>query len=96
MAVDFSIQNLIAIISQVICGGNIEVAGLLVMMVVFFIALIILAMARAPVTYALVPMIPLAILFASMQIVSVTLSFFIILATALFIAIEVRRTVAGE
>lgn len=95
MAVDFSIQNMISIIAQVLCGGDMTVAGLLVMIGVFFAALTILAMVRAPVTYSLVPLIPLAILFAAMNILDVSISFLIIIVTALIVANEVRKTVNG-
>lgn len=95
MAVEFSIQNFIEIIAQVACGGNMNVAGLLVMMSVFFVALVIMAMVHAPVTYSLVPMIPLAILFAAMNILDVSLTFLIIIITAVIVALEVRRTVNG-
>ena len=96
MAVDFSIQNLIGIIAQVACGGDMNVAGLLVMVMVFFVALMIMAMARAPVVYSLVPMIPLAILFGAMQIIDLTLSFLVIIITAVVVGMEVRKTVLGD
>ena len=95
MAVDFSIQNVIEIIAQVAFGGDLNVAGLFVMVMVFFIALVIMAMVHAPVTYSLVPMIPLAILFGAMQIIDLTLSFLIIIITAVIVGIEVRKTVLG-
>lgn len=95
MAVDFSIQNVISVIAQVLCGGDMTVAGLLIMIAVFFASLTVLAMVRAPVTYSLVPLIPIAILFAAMNILDVTVSFVIIIITALIVGNEVRKTVNG-
>lgn len=95
MTVDFSIQGIIQIIAQVACGGDMNLAGLLVMVGVFFIALGFMAMAHAPITYSLVPMIPLAILFGAMGIIDVSLSFLIIIITAVVVAMEIRKTVIG-
>jgi len=94
--VDFSIQNAINIIAQAVCGGDLTVAGLLVMVGVFFISLAIMAAIKAPVTYSLVPLIPLAIMFGTMGVLDVTLSFLIIIITAIVVALEVRKVVTGD
>ena len=94
--VDFSIQNAVSIIAQAVCGGDMNVAGLLVMVGVFFIALGIMASMKAPVTYAVVPIIPIAIMFGAMGIIDGTLSFLIILITALVVGLEVRKMILGD
>jgi len=96
MAVDFSIQGVIDIIAQTLCAGDTTIAGLLIMVGVFFVSLTILAMVRAPVTYSLVPMIPLAIIFASMGVMSLDISFIIIIVTVLIIAREAVKITSGR
>lgn len=94
--VDFSIQNAIQIIAQAVCGGDLNIAGLLVMVAVFFVTLAIMASLKAPITYSLVPLIPLAIVFAALGVLDVTLSFLIIVITAIVVALEVRKIVTGD
>lgn len=90
---DFSIQNMIGVIAQLFTGGNVELAGLIVMVAVVFVSLIIMSGLKVPITYSLAPMLLIAVLFTTMGIVNVTLGFVIILITAVLIAREVRSTV---
>ena len=96
MAVEFSFQNVIGMLGQVLFGGSTEIAGLAVMLVVFFIALLIMSRAGAPVEYSMVPMIPLAIFFGYLGIFSTELSFIIIIITAVIVGVKVARMTTGE
>lgn len=92
---DFSIQTMIEVIAQTICGGDVQVAGLLVMVCVFFVTLVILASLRAPITYSVVPLLLISVFFTALNIISVALGFVLIIITAVIVAMEVRRTVTG-
>ena len=93
MAVDFSFLNIINVISAEMFGGNTTVGGLVIMMVVAFIMIAILASVKAPMQYALVPMIILSVIFAAMGIMNTTVSFLIIIVSAVLIAATARRTI---
>ncbi len=93
--VDFTLQGIIGIIAQTFCGGSMTLAGLLVMLAFFFVAVVILANVRAPITYALVPMMLLDIVFAAIGIVDSTVSFVIVILCAVLVAKQARDLVGG-
>ena len=93
MAVDFSFINIVNIISNQIFGGNTTVGGLVIMMVVAFIMMAFLASIKAPMQYALVPMIIMSVIFAALGIMNATVSFLIIIISAVMIAATARRTI---
>ena len=93
MAVDFSFINIVNIISNQIFGGNTTVGGLVIMMVVAFIMMAFLASIKAPMQYALVPMIIMSVIFAALGIMNATVSFLIIIISAVLIAATARRTI---
>ena len=93
MAVDFDFYNIINVFAQEFLGGNTTIAGLIIMMVISFIMIAILANIKAPMQYALAPMMMLAIIFAAMGIMDVTVSFIIIILCAILMASTARRLV---
>lgn len=93
--VDFSIEGIIQVIAQTLCGGSTVIAGLLVMVAAFLIITVIFAAMKAPIQYALVPMILIDIVFTSMGIINTTLSFIIIVVCAVLMARQVRDLVSG-
>lgn len=93
--VDFTLQGIIDVIAVTLCGGSTVIAGLLVMMAAFLILLVVFASVRAPIHYALVPMMILNIIFTAMGIVSATVSFIIIILCAVLMAKQVRDLVGG-
>ena len=93
MAVDFSFINIVNIISDSIFGGNTTVGGLVIMMVVAFIMMAFLASIKAPMQYALVPMMIMSVIFAALGIMNTTVSFLIIIISAVLIAATARRTI---
>ena len=93
--VDFTIEGIIGIVAQTFCGGSTVIAGLLVMVAAFFVITVIFAAMKAPLQYALVPMILLDIVFTAMGIINTTLSFIIIIVCAVLMAKQIRDLVAG-
>lgn len=92
--VDFSFTNIINIFAETIFGGNTTVAGLVIMCGVMFIGMAILANMKAPVQYGLVPAMIMAIIFASIGIMDPTVSFIIIIVSAVMVAMTARRMVS--
>lgn len=94
--VDFSIQSIMEMIAQLVTGGDVQLAGLLVLMAAVFITMGIMGAMRAPIEYSIVPMFPLAILFGAMGVISTEVSFLLIIFSGILIALQVRKMVAGE
>ena len=95
MAVDFSIQGIIDVVAQTMCGGSTQIAGLLIMMTIFFGMFAIFAVAKAPMQYAVAPMMILDIVFTALGIVNTTVSFLILVICAVMMARQVRDLVGG-
>lgn len=93
--VDFTIEGIIGIVAQTFCGGSTVIAGLLVMVAAFFVITVIFAAMKAPLQYALVPMILLDIVFTAMGIINTTISFIIIIVCAVLMAKQIRDLVTG-
>jgi len=91
VAVDFSFNNIIGIVSDAFFSGNTTIAGLIIMLVITFIMMAILANIKAPVQYSLAPMIILSVVFAAMGIMDTTVSFLIVILCAVLIAAAARR-----
>lgn len=95
MAVDFSIEGIIGVIAQNLCGGSTVIAGLIVMVASFFVITVIFAAMKAPLQYALVPMMLIDIVFTALGIINSTISFVIIIMCAVLMARQVRELVGG-
>lgn len=95
MAVDFTIQGIIDVVAQTLCGGSTQIAGLLIMMTIFFGMFAIFAVAKAPMQYAIAPMLIVDIVFTALGIVNTTVSFLIIVVCAVMMARQVREIVGG-
>ena len=95
MAVDFTIEGIIGTIAQTFCGGSTTMAGILVMLGVLFVMIMILANLKAPVTYALVPMMMLDIIFAMLGIIDSTVSFIIVILCAVLIAKQAQKVIGS-
>lgn len=93
--VDFTIQGIIDVLAQTLCGGSTVIAGLLVMVAAFFVTTVIFAAMKAPIHYALVPMILIDIVFTALGVINTTLSFIIIIVCAVLMARQVRDIVGG-
>lgn len=93
MAVEFTLDNIIGIMAQTFFSGSVQMAGLAVLLACFFISFVIMAAIKAPVTYSLVPMIILDIIFTAYGILNTTVSFIIIIVCAILIAMQARQIV---
>lgn len=96
MSVDFSLQSVIDIIAQVGFDGNTALAGMAIMLMVFFVGVLIMAAVGAPIGYSLIPMIPTAILFSYLGIIDTTLTFLVIISVAIFSAIYASKVATGS
>lgn len=92
---DISLNSIIDILAQTVFDGNTDVASLAVMLAVFLVFVVILANIHAPPVYSLVPMIPLAILFRAMNVLSTDLAMLIIVLSAVFVAMAARGIATG-
>ena len=92
--VDFTFSNIINVFAETMFGGNTTVAGLIIMCGVMFIGMAILASIKAPVQYGLVPAMMCAIIFAAMGIMDPTVSFLVIIISAVMVAMTARKMVS--
>ena len=88
--VEFNFASIITILANSIFGGSTTVAGLASMVVIWFVIVAVLVNMKAPISYSLVPMIPVAIIFASFGIISTDVSLIIILICSVMTAITFR------
>lgn len=91
MTVDFTVSGVIDVLSQSFFEGNTTLAGLAIMLVLFFIMIVILANVNAPVQYSLVPIMLLAVFFSYIGVMDTTVSFVIIILSVIMIALTARR-----
>lgn len=72
-------------------GGSTTLAGLALLFVAWAICAIIVLNLKAPPTYTVVPMIPLAIFFSAYGILNETLTIFIVIVCAALVAAEIKK-----
>ena len=95
MNVDFSIQSVVDVVANSLCGGSTVIAGLLIMLGVYLAILAIFAAVKAPLEYSLVPLMIVDIAFAAMGVIDYTLSMLVLIITAVLVAGRVRDMVVG-
>lgn len=96
MAVDFSFSSIIDVAAWSFFGGDSSIAGLVILCIVLFVSVAFFAAVRAPVTYALVPAMLVTIVFTGMGILDTTISFVIIILSAVLIASQAKGLVGGR
>lgn len=96
MAVDFSFQGLVDVVGWSFFGGDASVAGLVILCAVLFISVAFFAAVKAPVSYALVPAMLVTIVFTSFGILDTTISFVIIILSAVLIAAQAKGLTGGR
>lgn len=96
MALDFSLDGLIDVIAWGFFGGSASLAGLAIMIVVMMGCVALFAAFKAPVSYALVPVMIIAVMFTSIGILDTTISFIIIILCAVLVAAQARDLVGGR
>lgn len=90
-ALGFNADTIIGVIGTTFFNGSSTLAGLAIMVVIWIGIVAILANLKAPISYSLVPMIPVAIIFAGMNIISVDISMIIILVCGVMTAVNIRN-----
>lgn len=96
MSVDFSFQGLVDVAAWSFFGGDSSVAGLVILCVVLFVSVAFFAAVKAPVAYALVPSMLVTIVFTSFGILDTTISFVIIILSAVLIAAQAKGLAGGR
>ena len=94
MAIPFTFTNLMNIISETFFDGSTTVTGLAVMVAIWLLFVAVLANFKAPISYSLVPLIPIALIFSGFGILSVDVAMIIILVVSVFAAIMFRGIVS--
>lgn len=85
MSVEFSIQSVMQILADTIFGGNSDLAGLSVMLALFFVMMALFAAIKAPPTYAILPMILVDVLFMSLGVLNNTIGIIIIVIAIILV-----------
>lgn len=94
MAIPFTFANLINIASDVFFDGSTTVTGLAAMVLIWLVFVAVLANFKAPISYSLVPLIPIALIFSGFGILSVDVAMIIILVVSVFAAVMFRGVIS--
>ena len=88
-----SFDNIIDLIASNFFGGSTTLAALAMMVAAWAIATVICINIRAPPTYSVVPMIPIAIFFAAYGLLNTTIMVLIVIVSAALVASEFKKVV---
>lgn len=88
---DFNFSSFIDLIATQIFGGSTTLAGLALMLAAWAICIVICVNMKAPASYTVVPMIPIAIFFSAYGILNETLMIFIVIICAALVAVEFKK-----
>lgn len=84
-------DNIIDLIATNIFGGSTTLAGLAMMLVAWAICAVICINMKAPPTYSVVPLIPIAIFFAAYGVMNESITILIVIVAAAMVAAEMKR-----
>lgn len=84
-------SNIVDMIAENFFNGSTTLAGLALLLLAWAICAVIVINMKAPVTYTVVPLIPLSIFFSAYGILNETLTIFIILVCAAMVAVQVKQ-----
>lgn len=96
MAVSLDFNSLIDVIAWSMFGGDSAIAGMVILVAVLFISVALFAAIKAPVGYALVPAMLVTVIFTAMGILDTTISFIIIILSAVLVGIQAKGIVGGR
>lgn len=91
---DLSFTSIIDFVSSYFFDGSSTLAGLAILVVAWVICAVILVNMKAPPTYSVVPMIPLAIFMSAYGIVDETITIFVIIISAAMVASQLKQVVS--
>ena len=94
MAIPFTFTSLFDIASDTFFDGSDTVTGLAAMVAIWLIFVAVLANFKAPISYSIVPLIPIALIFSGYGILSVDVAMIIILVVSVFAAIMFRGVIS--
>lgn len=86
-------DNIIDLLATNLFGGSTTLAALALMVAAWAIVVVICINMKAPPTYSVVPMIPIAIFFAAYGLLSTTMMAIIVLVSAALVASEFKKVV---
>lgn len=87
---DLSFTTIINYIATYFFDGSTTLAGLAILVVAWIISAVVLFNMRAPPTYSVVPMIPIAIFFSAYGILNEVITIFIIIVSAALVASQLK------
>ena len=90
---DLTFTTIINYIATYFFDGSTTLAGLAILVVGWIISAIVLFNMRAPPTYAVVPMIPIAIFFSAYGILNEVITIFIIIVSSALVASQLKQVV---
>lgn len=88
---DLSFSSIIDFASTYFFGGSTSLAGLALLVAAWAVCAVICMNMRAPPTYSVVPIIPIAIFFSAYGILNETIMVLIVLISAVLVASEFKR-----
>lgn len=90
---DLSFNSIIDFTSSYFFGGSTTIAGLAILVAIWFLAAVVCINFKAPPVYSIVPMIPVAIFMSAYGVLSETIMIFIVLISAVMAASEFKKVV---
>ena len=90
---DLSFTTIINYIATYFFDGSTTLAGLAILVVAWIISAVVLFNMRAPPTYSVVPMIPIAIFFSTYGILNEVITIFIIIVSSALVASQLKQVV---
>ena len=88
---DLNFTSIIDFVSSYFFNGSTTIAGLALLFVCWAVCAVICLNFKAPPTYSILPMIPLAIVFSAYGIMNETVMILIVLVSAVMVASEFKR-----
>ena len=90
---DLTFTTIINYIATYFFDGSTTLAGLTILVVAWIISAVVLFNMRAPPTYSVVPMIPIAIFFSAYGILNEVITIFIIIVSSALVASQLKQVV---
>lgn len=95
MAVSFDMQNIVEVLAQAFFSGSMQMAGISILLAVLLVFVVVFAAIRAPVQYSLIPALLVAIFFGAYGIIDPSVSFLIIVLSAVIVASTAKDLIVG-
>lgn len=90
---DPTFSNIISLFADLVFGGSVTLAGLAILLGMWAICAVICFNMKAPPTYTVVPMIPLAVFFTAYGVLDETITIIIVLVSSVLVASEFKKVV---